>query len=671
MRASFLLSPQRFILTALPLSLAFATSGWAEWHDLIGVGQSSQMHPAGIELIDSNPSTLKVRFQLNGFDSQQVRIQGNDYVTIFVPGLQSLDEKGYPELPRLNRNLMIPATGTPSLEVVSMKTRDFELGTVAPSKGVIMRDQDPEKIPYSFASIYTENKDYPETVAEMSKAFQMRDVRGVNLSIRPFRFNARTGKLQVIEELVVAIRTVQPKGKPMQLFVRNGVQDAAFTSLYREAFLNYENTVAARDVQHLVEDTGRLLVIYHPAFKDGLDEFVKWKIQKGIRVELASLDDTGKTYAEIKSFIANKYRKDRVSTVLLVGDSEFIPFHPGNAGNARSNEADPLYGTIEGNDNYPEVMVSRFSVKNLDGLKTIVTKIVQYERSPDAYGDWYAKAVGIASDEGSPTDYERAEILRGMLEAWQYRSVDKLYAPTVRPADIARALNEGRGFINYIGHGSQTSWVTGPFTNRDIDALSNGSKLPFIVSVACVNGNFAGRQETFAERWLLAGTPEQPKGAVAIFASSTNQSWVPPTVGQKEIARLLTAEKMNTIGTLFVHGSIAVLEDGSSSAAQTFQTWHIFGDATMQVRTRAPAAIKAVVPRILDASSGTIELGLGVPGITVGLSQNGRYVASGKSDANGIAVLQLESDQVSSDDVLVTLTGFNRIPETHEAKIQL
>jgi gingipain R len=243
-------------------------------------------------------------------------------------------------------------------------------------------------------------------------------------------------------------------------------------------------------------------------------------------------EETGITPEQIKNTIKRRYQEDKISTVILVGDAEYLAPYPGSAGNAKNKEADPLYGVLEGNDSYPEVMVGRFSVKSTDQLQTIVNKIISYEKNPET-DDWYSRTAGIASNEGSPTDWQRAEELRSLLESWHYTSFKKHYDPGVKAADISSSLNNGLGFINYIGHGSKTSWVTSDFSTKDIINLKNGRKMPFIVSVACVNGQFAGSGESFAERWLLAGTPKEPQGAIAIFASSTNQSWVPPHRGPK------------------------------------------------------------------------------------------------------------------------------------------
>ena len=651
------------------LLLLVSVPAFAGWHPLSTKLLTNENFR--VEVLQTSESSTTLQFQLSGFETSEIKIKGVSHISVDVPGLTVTDQKGYPELPKINKNVVVPFNSQrATAEVLEVRYEEFKIGTVAPSKGAVLRNQNPEEVPYVFDDFYNQDSFYPSGLTEMSKIFQMRDIKGVNLSIRPFQFNPKTGVLKIAAKVVVKINTTR-NGKGKQFLHAQKAIDADFQQLYRNMFINYEGLTRTLDAGHVIEDSGRLLVIYNPLFASALTPFVQWKQQRGFDVQLASTTETGSGYAEIKDYITKKYREKKITYVLLVGDAEFVAFHPGSAGNASKNEADPLYGTIEGDDNYPEIIISRFSVKDVRDVETIVNKIINYEKNPEINGQWYSKATAIASNEGSPTDWERAELLREKLEGWHYNSVDKLYDPGVQASTVAEALDEGRGFINYIGHGSKTSWGTSRFAVSDIKKLQNRNMTPFIVSVACVNGDFSGWGESFAERWLLAGSPEEAKGAVAIFASSTNQSWVPPTVGQMEITNLLTTEQMNTVGMLFVHGSIAVLEDASSSAAQTFQTWHIFGDGTTQVRTKAPEHLEDNIPAVLNVENGKVSFQLNGPALTVSLTQKGRLLGASRSGDNGNAAVELDVANVNNEDVVVTITGPDKVPLIKEVKLAI
>jgi gingipain R len=119
---------------------------------------------------------------------------------------------------------------------------------------------------------------------------------------------------------------------------------------------------------------------------------------------------------------------------------------------------------------------------------------------------------------------------------------------------------------------------------------------------------------------------------------------------------------MDTIGTLFTHGSIAVLEDASSTAEQTFQTWHIFGDPTLQVRTRAPSQIPAQLPDQLDLSGNNITIDAGASRILVAITDGDKYIGSALSQDDGKAIITIEQRPEPGRRPLITLTGLNRLP---------
>ena len=57
---------------------------------------------------------------------------------------------------------------------------------------------------------------------------------------------------------------------------------------------------------------------------------------------------------------------------------------------------------------------------------------------------------------------------------------------------MTTAINSGVGIINYCGHGNDTMWGSPSpgYTVSLANALTNGSKTPIAVSVACLVGHY-------------------------------------------------------------------------------------------------------------------------------------------------------------------------------------
>jgi hypothetical protein len=660
-----------FSLVAVAAFALASVPAYAKW-----VSTTREM-PQGVsmQVLKSDAKSTLVRFHVAGVDASSRMIDGREYSDISIPGSYNTDSAGQPSLPKITQSFMIPASASATLRVLEMRTVEEALGEPTPSKGALLRTVNPSEVAYSFAPTYDNGGRFPSTEVSLGNPFIMRDVHGMTVTFYPVVYDAATKLSKIVTDMTVEIQHVARERAFRLTNAMDGI-DRDFMRLYGDRLPNFRQLMlqgnSMRAGQLTAENT-KMLIITHDSFEDAMQPFVDWKTEMGFTVKMVNLNDIGTTYQKIKDFIKQEYDSEKMAYVILVGDAEQIPFHPGKSGNAISNEADPLYALTAGDDYYPDLFISRFSAKTVTQLETQITKSINYEKTPDENGDWYGKATGIASDEGSPTDGERAEILREKLLKFGYTEVDKLYDPGVTASDVAEVVNEGRSLINYIGHGSKTSWGTSYFANSNIDKLTNENKNPFIISVACVNGDFAGSGESFAERWLNAGTADAPKGAVAVFASSTNQAWVEPTVGQGSMVDLIVGKKMRTVGGISFNGEIAMLDSGMSYVKQTYETWHMFGDASLELRTAVPVAIQETETDPTDTGEwnrGAMTIRVGAEGLRAGLVQNGQLIAAGVSDSNGVIRLEV-SDSQRSGEALLTITGGNMIPSRRVVNLSL
>ncbi|HBE73201.1 MAG TPA: hypothetical protein DDW31_03790, partial [candidate division Zixibacteria bacterium] len=368
----------------------------------------------------------------------------------------------------------------------------------------------------------------------------------------------------------------------------------------------------------------------------------------------------------------SEYNSNNISYVLLVGEANEVAPGVGTVGAASGETSDPIYSLLAGGDNYPDIFIGRFSAGSAARVDVQAAKSVKYERDPQIGGAWYGRASGLASSEGSPADSTRMNWVRDTLLYYEYDRVDKIHQPSATSAQIRDSVNAGRGLINYLGHGSTTSWSNPPFSVTNVNELTNNNLLPIVNSVACVVGDFAGTATCFCEAWQWAGTPEQPRGSVVHYGSSINQSWVPPTISQMEANRLLAQRKRVTAGGFFFNGSIRMMEyyGAGGDGDDMFQTWHIFGDASVPIRSDLPAELSVTHANIVSLGSNVpfaVQVarqsgGQPVAGALVcALSRSDSSVqAAGYTDASGNATLNITNS--NPDTIWVTVTGHNLAP---------
>ncbi|MCB5253416.1 MAG: C25 family cysteine peptidase [Candidatus Cloacimonadaceae bacterium] len=618
-------------------------------------------YPNDISLLQDNPGEIGLEMTLGSFEREAIEINGNTYYqpSLKKSGLTLIE--GLPQLPILASSVIIPGTANMQLQIIDSEYIELPM-PIAPSKGNLTRNIDPATVPYTFADFYQSDSHYPQNSAELSSPFIIRDFRGITVHFFPFAYYPETGTTRVYTRLRVQLSENGTDLTNALSSTKSGYAKE-FASIYKGLFLNFSSPKYPT-----LSEEGRILVINHSMFEDTIQPWVDWKRQIGFDVSVVDVQTAGSTGQQIKTYIQNQYdQDDGLMFVQLMGDAPQVPTISFGGGGS-----DPSMTLLAGNDNYPDIYIGRFSAQTVAEMQTQVERSIHYERDIQQGATWLENAMGIASNEGGggqgdegESDQQHMENIRTKLLNYGYNTVDQMYQATgATSTQVGNNLNGGRSLVNYIGHGSDTSWVTTGFNNSNVNNLTNDNMLPFIISVACVNGNFVSRT-CFAEAWMRAtnSATGAPTGAIAIYASTVNQSWSPPMSAQDESVDLLVDEEKQTIGGLFFHGSARMIEkypSGYSNGADEFKNWTIFGDASLMIRTQDPTELVADYNPVLllgmDSLSLTTE-----PGAKVTLSDNGVIYGKAVANAAGAAAINLDILPDQPMQLTLTITAFNKV----------
>jgi hypothetical protein len=612
----------------------------------------------------------QLSMQLHHFSFAQEQHNGTDYTVIHFGVSTVTEKKGFAQLPLLSTAVQLPVRKNVDLVIKEAHYEEYPLDhPLLPSRGVIYRDQDPSQIPYEIDPESLTDTWYPGELAVTSAPFIIRDVRGTSVQFYPFQYNAQQNRLRVYQSITVElIPNDQAPENPLTTDPWTILRE--LDGLYHSVFINYEpeSESATRDPLP-IRQYGEILVIYTDRDTEAIEPYIRWKREKGYQVH-RELVATG---TNPKDLIQQKYdENNQILYVQLVGDWEDIPCDLGTSSN---KPMDPKLGCVVGDDPYPDISIGRFSANSAEELSVQVNKAINYEKYPQTAAAWYRTATGIASNEGpgddGEYDYQHLDVIwNDKLHPFTYENYHDIYDPSATKSMVFDAVNEGTSIINYTGHGSATSWSTTSFSNSDVDNLSNADRLPWIVSVACNNGEFNRSTDCFAEAWLK----KDGGGAVGMLASSISQPWNPPMRGQDYFMDLLiggydydahsgqyginTSEQRSTIGSIVVNGfSLMLTESSGNSDIETVHTWGIFGDAALQVRSREPLALMLSNETVMAgvAYSTTVSAGDPVEGAMVTLSQDDQYF-SGITDADGQATIEHNLDPGPA---LLVVSAFN------------
>ena len=632
---------------------------------------SSQVPEAGkIRLISSNADGSVVSFSLGGFYLREVQTTQGIAFTVEVDKLTPILEAGAPSLPKMTTSLIIPDLAEMDIHILSSSYKDYPDIMIAPSKGVIMRDTDPSTVSYQFGNAYSKDQFYPGQLTGLRDPYIIRDIRGQTIIVYPFQYNPVTRVLRVFTNITLNLHKVNNTGiNPLPLTIAEKKISPELYPVLQKHFLNFD----AMSYTALSE-YGNLLVICYGPFMGEMQPYVDWKIASGYSTEIISKDSVGTNASQIKTFIANYYNTKGLTHVLLVGDNAQIPT---NTGGALGGPSDNAYGYIVGNDHYSDVFVGRFSAENIAQVQTQVQRTLDYEMNPQFItDDWFTTVIGIGSDQGpgddNEMDFEHVRNQQTQLLAYKYTSNPELFdgsqggndaSGNPTPPMVATEVNNGASLIVYTGHGSKTSWGTTGFSNNNVNQLTNIGKLPFIWSVACVNGNFTSGT-CFAEAWLRASQGGQPTGAVAFLGSTINQSWDSPMEGQDEMTDILAESFPENIKRTFagisINGCMKMIDSYGMDGSNMADTWTVFGDPTIMVRTSAPEEMVVNHNSSLVVGDSTLLLTCSVNGARVTLTVSDTILATGvvQNDSLTLAFPPLSLP----DTIHLVVTAYNTIP---------
>ncbi|MCR4848059.1 MAG: T9SS type A sorting domain-containing protein [Bacteroidales bacterium] len=631
------------------------------------------------KLITATESNLTIDIQVPDFQTQSVTTPQGEAFVVKAHKAMNYAEAGEPDLPMFVIPTIVGDQALMQVNVITAEYVDYQDMEIAPSKGDFPRSINPEDVPYTYGEAYQRDAFFPLQLAKLDEPYIHRDVRGQNIMVTPYQYNPVTKTLRIYTHLVLSMDNI---GKDDRNIIENRSRsftlDPEFKTMYEHRYINYKESMAKYTP---IEENGELLIICHDAFMTAMEPFVAWKKQIGRPTTIVGTSITGNTDPAIKSYIQTFYAAHPdLTDILLVGDVAQIPgvyISAGSGYSGYSGYGDVQYGQLAGNDYYNEVIVGRFCCETEAQVTNHVNKVLNYERDLDATATWLSVGQGVSKRENAAghngeDDYQHIDNIRNDLLNYGYTEVHRDYQSvtgvTASAAAISQHINAGVSIINYCNHGNITLWGVFSYSNSHVNALTNDYKLPYIISVACLNGKYDNNGDCFAEAWMRAtnNSNGNPTGAIGGMFSYIEQPWQPPMYGQDEMVDILTEQQANnikhTMGGVSINGNMKVLDLGANSNANkgTYNTWILFGDPTLTLRNASPADMNVSHNAIMDA--GATSFTVNAPdgeGALATLTKDGEIMGSSPV-TNGTATITFTAPGTAGEATL-TVFGYNKL----------
>ena len=352
--------------------------------------------------------------------------------------------------------------------------------------------------------------------------------------------------------------------------------------------------------------------------------------------------------------------------MLLVGDSGYLP---GFQGSTTGSIDDLDYSLMDGGNYFPDLFVGRFSVTNTTQLQDVLDKVLQYEQLDLTGQAWIKKAAFMASvDNYTVSEGTHNYAINNYLTPDGYTS-DKLYCVTHNAStqDVRNSINAGRSLAIYSGHGSETSWADGPpFSQSDVNNLTNSDMYPIVCSHSCLTGNFE-INVCFGETWQRAANG----GGVMFWGASTYSYW-----DEDDILEKGAFEAAYQDGLYFITGwtnegllDVYTYYGGGGLSEYYYEEYNILGEPSMFLRTADLYALSVTHENALPVGSAQLNVsvvsgGGPVEDALIHAYKAGDVAVTAYTDATGNAVLPINSATPGNLDVVITAHNASRYEGT-------
>jgi len=294
------------------------------------------------------------------------------------------------------------------------------------------------------------------------------------------------------------------------------------------------------------------LLITHADFAQAAQTLANWRTSQGLSVMAIDVQDIYDEFNDgivdanaIRAFIDfafHNWQSPAPQYVLLFGDGNYDP-HNYLGTNEKSyippyqlnvdrhlieTASDNRYVTVSGDDIIPDLMIGRLPVKSNAEATAMVNKIINYEQLP-FYTGWNENILFVSDNPDQAGNfYVYSDKLVNTLLPNGYTPNKVYYGLTHTSVNDARlailnGINSGSLMVNYIGHGSTTSWATENLFNKgSIASMTNTGKPAFFAALACLTGYFTIPSKSNQDNSSLseALVKATDKAAIATFGST-------------------------------------------------------------------------------------------------------------------------------------------------------
>lgn len=537
----------RKVLFAITLLIGLQLNAQTEYR--FNTGQD------GFSLGNRSNTTTTIVHNVSSITLEQADREGLEGQFITLSGIHVSNTAGAPDLPSGSTFVAIPNGSTPSVRMVSAKTKTLCDVDLIPAPEPQLDDDNSPAVYRKDMDIYGRNAFYPASPFTVSEVLTIRGVEMVQVGVMPFQYNPVTKELIVYENIELELSTEGGDGTYGDLRYRTPDWDQILSDMLLNRDQLPEVDYGERLRKHYSNrETGCEYIIITPdndEFVQLADSIRRFRIDQGVPTEIYTVSQCGGNDGNsIRSFIRNAYNHWDMppAAVLILGDHDTDPTkgvvsftmnnHPGGDG-YNPYISDHAYA-VTGNNHMPNIVLARITGRDYEELYHMIKKDLDYERTPPTNPNFYDKPITAMGFQLERWFQLCSEIVNGFWEhelgkhpvrvnaiyegnpgsRWSSNentnAVVNYFGPNgcgYIPSNMSHltdwsgdgnkvndAINSGAFILQHRDHGSNELWGEPSYNISHIKRLVNPD-LTFVMSCNCLTGrfNYNGQDGCFAE----------------------------------------------------------------------------------------------------------------------------------------------------------------------------
>ncbi|MDR1448407.1 MAG: C25 family cysteine peptidase [Candidatus Ancillula sp.] len=514
-----------------------------------------------------------VEYKLDGLYNVETD-ENQNYFEIPDTGMES--SEGVPYLPVDGLFVLLPEWSNGyelSITEEDYTALDGEYD-IAPTPKQILETQELDDIsPQVNVDIYESDAVFPTSVVQDLGELRLLNEKVAHILVKPVRYYPKRKKIEVLTNFKFTLR-INTNSSESKVDSTKNLQDLRPDGIIKDLVVKADEFAQDSQIDAIRKN---FLIITTDKLEYYMRVFEGVK-QNDYDTSIVTVEKIKKKYPSLstadalRKYIKDENAKSAISYVLLGGDLQDIPsaLASNDYNPAESKFLSDVFFVTDDINKVPFCSIGRMPVSDGNELYNLCDFAAYYNRF---YTDKRKSAIFTAY-YGTEGYIENKKGIAASSKS-KINIIDR-YDKEHTKDELIKAINSGVGFINYRGHGSNSSWQSSNgIVYSDLPKLKVDRQTPIVFSIAC-NNNALTDPKCLGKGWINAKQAINYLGASAPSYRTTN-NWFDTYIWEA-----ICSKNISIVGDIYLYATVKLYQNYPDKATTTnIKEYILLGDPTV------------------------------------------------------------------------------------------